>query len=50
MHELEPKVEYRALGVNLDLIESMGVGNGDIDQPPGQAWPPSTTLSWQGII
>jgi len=28
----------------------MGVGNSGIEEPPGEAWPPPPTLSWDGIV
>ena len=50
VHELHSKVESVALGVNLDLVKAMGVGNGEINEPPRQAWPPSPVLPCDGII
>ena len=49
VHELGPKSEYRALGVHFDLVEAMGVADGDVDQP-GQTRPPPPVLSHDGII
>ena len=45
VHELEAELEDRAFGVNLDLIESLGVGNDDIDQPPCQTHTRMATLT-----
>ena len=50
MHELHSKVESVALGVNFQLEEPMGVGDGGIDEPPSSAWPTPPTLPCNGII
>ena len=28
----------------------MGVGDGGIEEPPGEAWPPPPILPWDGIV
>ena len=50
VHELHSKLESSTSGVNLHLEEPLGVGEGGIDEPPGQTWLSPPALPCDGII
>jgi len=45
VHECRAKLVCRAGGLYDPLKELVGVVDGDIHEPPAQAWPPPPTLS-----